>query len=1256
MKKLTNYIRSKISIKSLILLLFISIVPMITISFISYHLSVLAKEKSKKSELIALTKLRSNLLESYLKDRIDNISFLSKSSIVLKAIKKNSFYEKKGLNSIKNNYLNREDKHYLNYFLKKYNYYDLFFITTKGRIFFSMKEEKDLGTNLIKGSYKQSKLAKVYNKSVKHLMPIVSGLEYYEPSKRYSLFISIPIIKNKKLIGVLIAQLSLDDINKLVNNNIGLGKTGEIILAKEIEDHVVFITPVRHDRFAAFKRKIKIGSLKGIPIQKAALGNDGFGKFVDYRNKEILAAWKYLPNYKCGIVLKIDIKEAFSEILYFQKIMIVIMILTFFFVLIIVFYFKYTFVDPIVRITDISKNISKGILTERIYIKSKDEIGILANTFNKMMNYLLDFANVSRKLSLGDTNVEIKAQSDNDLLANTTNEMIYRLNDLIEQSDKISKGNYEIFFRPRSEKDKLGISIQKMTQTLKQITLANDEQTWLAEGESKINDITRGETNIKKMAKLICSFLAKYLDSQILTFYVIEKGKLYFVGGYAVDEEKIKDTIEFGEGFVGQAALQKEIIVVNNVPNNYLQVNSSIGNSNPNKIVSVPLCIGDVVYGAIEIGLFSEVTKNKIELLEILKENLGITVSSIVSQSRTKDLLEKTQKQSEELQTQQEELRVSNESLKEKTEYLQTSEEELRVSNEELEEKTKVLQDQKKEIEYSKAQLEVKSKDLATASSYKSQFLANMSHELRTPLNSFLLLSKNLSSNKKGNLLPEQIEDLNVIYQGGNELLHLINDIMDLSKVEAGMLSLHIEEIYLNDVSKNLSNLFRLLVEEKGLDFTIEIEKDVVEKIKTDSQRLEQILKNFLSNSFKFTEKGFVQLKIFNVNNLSTPFLDESLKDRKCIGFAVKDSGIGIAKEKQENIFEAFEQQDGSISRKYGGTGLGLTISRELAKILGGEIHLSSEEGKGTTFTFFLDVDENIKKNEVIDVLVDQSKINVEKSIKNTKKNKEDNPILIVGGDEDDQKDINQILVKKEMSVENVLTGAEAFSKIVSKKYSCVVLDVDLSDISAIDFVKKVNNEKLIDNPQFIVYSTRELTLIERDELDKYLVKLVLKDEEPLETMLEEALTFMKNNKLIKNDEKIIYNFHDEIKILKNRKILLVDDDMRNTFALSKSLQDFGIIVFEADNGKSAIDKLKEIDDIELIIMDIMMPVMDGYEAIRKIRKDSNYKEVPIIALTAKAMLEDRKKSIDAGATDYLTKPVDLEKLIAMIKIWLFKK
>jgi len=743
------------------------------------------------------------------------------------------------------------------------------------------------------------------------------------------------------------------------------------------------------------------------------------------------------------------------------------------------------------------------------------------------------------------------------------------------------------------------------------------------------------------------------------------------------------------------------------------------------------------------------------------------------------------------------ELERSEEELKMQQEELKASNEEIEASNEELEEKTKALEEQNmqiqqqaEELEESKGLIEEKAKEVERASKYKSEFLANMSHELRTPLNSLLILAKLLAANEAGNLTEEQVEEARVIHNGGLELLGLINDILDLSKVEAGKLTLTAEDVALESIVSRMQQQFAPVARERGVAFPVNVGDGLPKALHTDTQRVEQILKNLLSNAFKFTDQGSVTLEVRRPAKMEMQ--RSSLEEENAIAFSVTDTGIGIEASKFKDIFEAFQQEDGSIDRHYGGTGLGLTIARKFAHMLGGEIHVKSEKGKGSAFTlvlpvrlaqaeaeeapndapesarialktmpktsvaeFIADDRNNINDKDKVLLIIEDDRsfaatlvkiarrhgykclaagdgktglvlaveqpvtavildltlpdidgVQVLDQLKHDLKSRhipvhiisgreesqnvlplrkgaigyltkpvekeaidgvfskiehmlqsEVKQVLVVEDDKKNQVAIQSLLKKKDIHITLADTGAAALKNIGDKKFDCIILDLQLPDMTGFEWLEKMERQGAA-LPPVIVYTARDMTEAENRQLSRYTGSIIIKGAKSPERLLDEVTLFLHSveSTLSADQQEIIRMQHNPDKVLQSRTVLLVDDDLRNTFALSKVLKKHGMNVLIADNGQMALDKLKDNRSVELVIMDIMMPVMDGYQAMQAIRAQKPYRNLPIIALTARAMPEEQEKCMAAGANDYLTKPVDIERLLTLLRVWLFRQ
>ena len=923
------------------------------------------------------------------------------------------------------------------------------------------------------------------------------------------------------------------------------------------------------------------------------------------------------------------------------------------------------------------------------------------------------------------------------------------------------------------------IIITTNLRALRKAELETADKNWLLSGNTELNNKIQGEKEVNDLAQEIINQLTSYLKAQIGAIYLAEDKQLILAGSYAFNYRKDNvNIVKFGQGLIGQAAMEKKSIIFSEVPDDYIKINSGLGNTSPKNIIVSPFLYAGQVKGVIEVGSITEFSELDKQFLDLVAENIGVAFNSSQSRVKLKELLEETQAQSEELQSQQEELKQMNEELEEQTQNLKQQQEELQMTNEELEEQTQSLEMKNKEVESAKFDIEQKTKQLEISSKYKSEFLANMSHELRTPLNSLLILSKDLSENKKENLSPDQVESAEIIYKSGTDLLTLINEVLDLSKIEAGKMAITVERISLISFTEELLRNFKRNAEQKGLTLTVTFDKEAPESIRTDSQRLNQILKNLLSNAIKFTEKG-------NVNINLRRYTQNTLM------ISVSDTGIGISEDKQMAVFEAFQQADGGTSRKYGGTGLGLSISRELAKLIGAEIKLTSKLNEGSTFSLIipLEIKENEKlktstvnepilyksrsendslylnypaidddrdtiteNDKVVLVIEDDLKfasillkqsnkkefkclsaatgedglvlalrykphaiildidlpgINGHKVLAELKANpavrhipvhiisvnersldvikegaieylmkpidKKDledafnrienfisrkmKNLLIIEDDDNSRKVIRKLIGNGDVKCFEAGTGQEGLRSFTDNHIDCIVLDIGLPDMNGFELIYQLEKIKDGQVPPIIVYTGKELTKEENNELQKYAESIIIKGVKSEERLLDETALFLHRtiSNLPETKQIIINNLYDKEAVFLAKKILLVDDDMRNVFALSKILKERGMEIIKAENGKIALEMLEVHSDIDMVLMDIMMPEMDGYEAMRQIRLKQKFKKLPVIALTAKAMKDDRQKCIDAGANDYITKPIEVDRLLTLIRVWLSK-
>ncbi len=1089
------------------------------------------------------------------------------------------------------------------------------------------------------------------------------------------------------------------------------------------------------------------------------------------------------------------------------------------------------------QVRDIAKvtiAVANGDLSQKITVDARGEILELKDTINRMVDQLNAFGGeVTRVAREVGTEGKLGGQAQVKGISGVWKDLTDNVNQLAgnltiqvraiaDVATAVSRGDLSrsITVEAFGEVADLKDNVNQMIITLRETTRRNEEQDWLKTNLARFTRMLQGERDLQTVSRLVMSELTPLVNGLQSVFYVVdtEKGNrdpiLKLLSSYAYIERKnVSNRWSIGEGLVGQCALEKKPILLTEVPDNYIRITSGLGESAPRNIIVLPVLFEGQALAVVEIASFSRFSEIHLVFLEQLMESLGVVLNMIQSSMRTEELLKQSQELAEELQTRQEDLKRSNEELEEQAQALKKSQEllkaqreELRNANDELEDKAAKLQEQKRmveiknrELELTQASLEEKAEQLAVTSKYKSEFLANMSHELRTPLNSLLLLAGLLAENKEGNLTAKQVEYLSTVHSSGQDLLSLINEILDLSKIEAGRMEFQVSSFSPDELRAFAERSFRQPAEQRGLDYRIVIAENLPPVIRTDQQRLEQILRNLLSNAFKFTESGSVILEI-GYPKPDAQFESEALRQAgRAIAFSVRDTGIGIKKEKQKIIWEAFQQVDATTSRKYGGTGLGLTISREIARLLGGEIHLESEEGIGSIFTLYLPVHSQtldrstllhpedrtdpdsvearkssavaaampgilqdydamddryeIEPNDRVVLIIEDDEsfagilkdIAHERDFKAIVAHRGDTglalanevkpdaivldlklpvmdgwtilerlkshaelrhiPVHIISALEErrkglstgavsyltkpvDKQTIERIFTQIENSLQrkmrrllvaqqdglerdeiakligdgdvevtSVSNGAQALEALKSCSFDCAILDLMLPDMNGIDLLEKIFSELHCEDLPVIVYTLRELSEEEHEQLRKYSDKIIVKGSDSQARLLDETALFLHRveSRLPAEKQRLIRQLHEPASSLIGKKILIIDDDVRNIFALTSVLESRGIQVLFAENGMDGISALNDNPDIDLILMDIMMPGMDGYETTRLIRLDDSRKDLPIVALTAKAMKGDREKCLEAGASDYISKPVDTGKLLSLLQVWLYK-
>ena len=1046
-------------------------------------------------------------------------------------------------------------------------------------------------------------------------------------------------------------------------------------------------------------------------------------------------------------------------------------------------------------IAQVVTSVANGDLKRKLTLEAKGEIAQLADTINFMIDTLATFADqvttVAREVGFegklgGQAQVPGAAGLWRDL-TDSVNQLAEQLTSQIraigEVATAVTKGDLSraVQVEARGEVAELTRNVNEMIQNLRDTTRKNTDQDWLKTNVARFTAMLQGQRDSKTVSRMIMSEIAPLVNAYSGAFYINEpigdQQVLRLMASYAVSKKKsAQRTIREGEGLVGQCLLERQRILLTDVPADYMAIASGMGETKPLSLIVLPVLFEGEVRAVIELASTERFNETQLQFFDQLTESVGIILNTIGATMRTEELLKQSQALTNELQSQQMELQQTNDELEERSRLLQER-------NEEIERRTR-------EIDEARQELEKKAEQLALTSKYKSQFLANMSHELRTPLNSLLILSKQLADNPEGNMTNKQIEFAQTIRAAGSDLLTLINDILDLSKIESGTTSIDLQDIPFDTIEDDVFRTFNQIATDKGLTFNIKRHEDVPPALLTDATRLQQILKNLLSNAFKFTTQGGVTMEIALLQNHRLP----SIKG-PAVAFAVSDTGIGIPPDKFNVIFEAFQQADMGTSRKFGGTGLGLAISREIAGLLGGEIGVESTLGEGSTFTFYhpleraaslaafrsfasigeahtpdefsgraparslevpasleaiVDDRDRIESSDRVLLVIEDDAIfgrillglardrgfkavvalSGDEGLAFARKYLPDAitldiglpdvdgwklladlkhdpstsniPVHVISGEEQWQRaldagaiahlrkpvteealtetfdnllgfadrrtknllviedDITQLnamvnlIGSGEVAVTAVRSGDEAMEALNSNKFDCIVVDLGLPDIPGDQLIERIRTQAEHARTPIVVYTGRELTRQEETKLTKLSEAVIVKDAMSPERLLDETRFFLHQ---VESRLPAAKRSSDIPPLgsatLENKKVLIVDDDARNIYALSTALESNRLQCVSAESGQEGIDHLMRDPSIDIVLMDIMMPEMDGYETIRRIRANLRFKDLPIIALTAKAMKGDRESSIAAGASEYISKPVDMDQLTSLLRVWL---
>jgi HAMP domain-containing protein/CheY-like chemotaxis protein/signal transduction histidine kinase len=1042
--------------------------------------------------------------------------------------------------------------------------------------------------------------------------------------------------------------------------------------------------------------------------------------------------------------------------------------------------------------------VANGELTQKLTVNAKGEVAALAETINNMTGTLAIFADqvttVAREVGVegrlgGQANVPGASGTWKDLTGNVNllaDNLTNQVRAIAEVATAVTKGDLtrSIQVEASGEVAELKDNINTMIDNLRLTTDRNTEQDWLKTNLARFTGMLQGQRDLATVGRMLLSELVPLVNAQQGVIYRMEAEEsagMTLLSAYADDSSNgHPHRLQIGEGLAGQCATEKRSMLITQVPDRTVPIHSALFKTPPQNVIVLPVLFEDSAKAVIELASLSNFTASHLAFLEQLTASIGIVLNSIEATMQTEALLQQSQQLATELQMQQKELQQKNEQLAQKAQQLAEQ-------NVEVERKNQ-------EIEQARRALEGKAKELALTSKYKSEFLANMSHELRTPLNSILVLGQQLTDNPDGNLTSKQVEFARTIHGAGTDLLNLISDILDLSKIESGTVSVQAEEVFFTSMTEMVARPFRHEAETRRLNFEVRTDPTLPRSLVTDPRRLQQVLKNLLSNAFKFTDHGGVRLSVFAATggwSVDHPTLSGAAS---VIGFEVTDTGIGIPTEKQRIIFEAFQQADASTSRKYGGTGLGLAISRELATLLGGEIQLRSTPGTGSTFTLYLpqtylggsalsvsmreaelaaarqgqlpvtgladvaaekiqDDRANLSPEESVLLIVEDDPhyarvlqdlahdkgfkvlvathgaeaLAVAREFHPTAVSldvflpdmlgwtvlnhlKQDPtlrhiPVQMLTLDEDrqhgltrgafsfstkpttpealdvlfdrikkytsprrkrllvvednpaEQLGVQELLGHDDIDVITVTTGAEALQLASEEAFDCMVLDLRLPDMSGFQVLESLRDTPSLADLPVVVFTGKELSPEEDAQLRTLARSVVVKGVESPERLLDETALFLHRvvADLPPEKQRMLDQLHSSDDALFNKKVLIVDDDVRNIFALSSVLERRGMSVLTAGTGREAIGTIESTPDIAIVLMDIMMPEMDGYETMQVIRQNPSFRRLPIVALTAKAMKGDREKCLEAGASEYLAKPVNTEQLLSALRMWLHR-
>ena len=1177
--------------------------------------------------------------------------------------------------------------------LKENDYYNFLFIDNEGNVLFTVKDENILGQNIFTGKLRSSLLSETARESIETGETLFSDLEFFDPSydKVSGFFIRPAINDSGQSIGLLTLQITIDGLNRMIQQETGYGETGQAFIVGDDmllrsaqrfgEKSEILTKKVSNKKtlewkdYLLHKNDINYLTSKEIEAEKVSTyDTDGKGNYVlgIYRNINELTPL----GVNWILVEEIEHSEAFAYARRLSDIVKISFILTIIFVLFISILVTRWFVNPIKQLSSWGKEVASGKLTAKEIKAPPNEVGDMRNTFTRLVNSLTSYANIARLIAKGDYSDDVEVRSKDDILGNSLNQMVASFKSVVDQANKIAKGDYSTVIKPRSANDSLGKSLFSMTQTLRQNAIEIEEQDWLKSGLNQLESTIKGQQDIEKLTNNIISFFCSYLSAQIGLIYIAENDELHLSSSYAVkntDKKRMK-ILKPGEGIVGQSFKEKKrIIISNNDDYDLPMFDYGIGEQKLQQFVVVPFINNNNVIAVMLLGMVNSFSDNELKFLDLAVNDTALSIITLQAHIKVLELLERTQEQAKELEVQQEELRQTNEELQEQTTALKTSEEnlqaqkeELKVTNEELEERSKALEIQRdaikeknKELEVARKEVENKAEDLERASRYKSEFLANMSHELRTPLNSIIVLSQLMAENKKDHLDKKELQYSNTIHSSGYDLLNLINDILDLSKVESGNIELLVERLDFDDLRSFITSSFEEVMKEKGLKLNIEIKNNVPKSILSDVQRVHQVIKNLFSNAIKFTSTGEISM-IISKPGKNTKFNNPDLKAGSTIAISITDTGIGIPVEKQKVIFEAFKQADGTTNRKYGGTGLGLSISKNFSKLLGGEMQLESKEGTGSTFTLFLPYELKLSESEEtildeedeiifdttsdVDIVTDSqpeaitdknipepdlSDRNVADDINNIFEN--DKVVLIIEDDYNFASVLLNLAHDHDFKAIIALDGETGLHLADYHKPKAIILDIGLPGMDGYEVMKRLKQN----------HKTRHIPV--------HFISAVDSDIKAFEMG---AIGFL--TKPVEKEE--IDNVFDKIEDIISKpikKLIIVEDEEITRKSIINLMKSDNIAITDVDTGKKAYDKVVA-EDFDCMILDLGLEDMTGFELLDRFEKDKVATGLPIVIYTGRELTHKENDKLKKFSQSIILKGTrSFERLLAETTLFL---